>query len=228
MIGDQEEIAYRLRSVIPARWFGGSTPVLDTVLGALGAGWASLFNLLRYSGQQTRIATASDIWLDLVGLDYFGSRLPRALGQSDQSYRWVLLKNILRPLGTRSALIAALADLTGRVPTIFEPANPSDTGGYAGILAGRVVSGGGLGYGTAGGWGNLSLPFQCFVTAYRPYINGAANLSGWTMAAAGYGVGALEYVGADTAQGQITDSAISLEISKVCPVGLVVWVRIAS
>ncbi len=172
--------------------------------------------------------TASDMWLDLVGLDFFGPRLLRAPGQSDESFRAILLKNILRPLATRNALIAALTDLTGRVPTVFEPANPCDTGGYGGILRGGVAAGGGVGYGTAGGWGNLSLPFQCFVTAYRPHLNGAANLSGWAVAAAGYGIGALEYVGSDMAQGQITDKSILQEISNVCPVGIVVWARIAS
>jgi len=228
MIGQQTDIAHRLRSVIPNRWFGDATPVLDTLLGALGAGWASLYDLLRYTGQQTRITTASDIWLDLVAFDFFGRQLPRPLGQTDRSYRSVLLRNILRPRGTRGALILALTYLTGRTPAVFEPANTCDTGGYAGSMGAGAMAGGGVGYGVAGGWGNLSLPFQCFVTVYRPYLNGTANLSGWTISAGGYGIGAVEYVGADTAQGQLADSSILAEITNTCPAGMVVWSRISS
>lgn len=228
MIGDQTDIAGRLRSVLPARWFGDATPVLDNLLNALATGWAYMFELLGYTQRQTRITSASDVWLDLVALDFFGPGLPRARGQSDQTFRPVVLRNILRSLGTRAALISAISDLTGRAPQVFEPRNTTDTGGYGSLAVTGSILGGGCGYCLKGGWGSLSLPYQCFVTAFRPHINGVANLSGWRMPMAGYGQGALEYVGADTAQGQIPDSEILAEIVRAVPVGVVVWTNISS
>lgn len=217
MIGDQRDIAHRLRSVLPARWFGTSTPVLDTVLYALATGWVDFYDLIAFTRLQTRLGSASAVWLDLISQDFFGSRLKRHDGQSDDAFRAIVRRNILRPLGTRRALTAALNDLTGRAPSIFEPANTSDTGGYCG----------GASYGAAGGWGNLSLPFQCFVTAYRPHLNGSAQLSGWNMPAAGYGAGALQYTGSDSANGVISDADILNEIARVVPVGTVIWANIA-
>lgn len=225
MIGDQADLARRLRSVLPARWFGVHTPVLNTLLDAVSAGWTFMYDLLQYTEKQTRIATASDIWLDLVAQDIFGSRLLRHTGQSDEAFRVVVRRNILRPLGTRTSLISALTDLTGRQPHVFEPHNTLDTGGY-GCLGGAL--GGGIGYRVGGGWGNLTLPFQCFVTAFRPLINGVANLSGWSQPAGGYGVGALEYVGIDTANGHIGDADIFDEVARVVPVATVMWTRISS
>ena len=225
MVGDAVDIARRLRSVLPARWFGATTPILDALLAALAVGWAVMFNLLRYTGMQTRIASASDVWLDLIAQDFFGPRLRRSAGQSDRVLRRILRRNILRTLGTRIALIDALRDLTGREPLVFEPRNTSDTGGY-GNLAGNA--GGGASYCSAGGWGNLSLPFQCFVTAFRPRINGVANLSGWCLPEAGYGAGALEYAGIDAASGYISDGEILDEITRAAPVGTVLWTNISS
>ena len=61
----------------------------------------------------------------------------------------------------------------------------------------------GLGYGVAGGWGNLALPFQAFVTVERgtaPGAGGSSNSAngqaGWGSPIGGYGVGAIGY-GAD-------------------------------
>lgn len=218
-------ITRRLRSVLPARWFGATTPVLDTLLTALAVGWTAMFDLLRYTGMQTRIASASDVWLDIVAYDFFGSRLRRSTGQSDRIFRLVIRRNIFCPMGTRTALIVALHGLTGRAPLVFEPRNTSDTGGYGNMTR---DAGGGVGYGTAGGWGNLSLPFQCFVTAFRPQINGVANLSGWNLPEAGYGVGALEYAGLETANGYIGDGEILAEMTRVAPVGAVIWANISS
>jgi hypothetical protein len=225
MLGDQNDFVRRLRAVLPSRWFGPATPVLDTLLGALATGWSQAFDLLGFTRLQSRIGSASNAWLDLTAYDFFGDRVVRRDGQTDNAFRPIVLRNILRPLATRSALISALQDLTGRRPIVFEPCNTSDTGGYGNI---GTSAGGGVGYGVAGGWGNLGLPFQCFVTVFRPHINGAASLAGWSLSLSGYGTGDLAYLGVDGANGYIPDSAILAEVARVAPAGTVVWTNISN
>jgi len=126
-------------------------------------------------------------------------------------------------------MVSALVGLTGRVPRIFEPANTADTGGYAGVAhPGASQKGGGVGYGAGGGWGSLTLPYQYFITAYRPTENGVAYVSGWGMNGAGYATGPIEYANLDLLSGHVTDADISNEITSVAPVGIVTWANIVS
>lgn len=228
MIGDQADIADRLRSVLPARWFGGTTPVLDTLLNGIAASWEYSYQVLQYVRAQTRISTASGVWLDLIGHDLFGKHQPRDIGQSDEAFRLILYRNILRPRATRAALTSALRNLTGQPPIVFEPRNTADTGGYGSSTPQSVTSSGGVGYCSAGGWGNLSLPFQCFVTAFRPRGNGVADVSGWGLFGGGYGCGHLEYANIDIIRGHVSDIAILNEIRNSSPAGTIVWTNIAS
>lgn len=223
MVGDRQDIVARLKAVLPSGWFPDSTPVLDAILGGLAAGWSSIYTALQYARNQTRLATASDIWLDIIAEDFFGARLSRN-GQGDALLRVRIQHEILRSRGTRAAVSSVLTDLTGRAPAIFEPFRPADTGAWG---SGRVA-GSGIGYGTAGGWGSLSLPYQCFVTAYRPNGSGIANVTGWTKPAGGYGVGAIEYGNASMSQAQVTDSDILCAIASVMPVAAVAWTRISN
>ena len=164
MIGDQQDILSRLKQVLPLRWFPDETPVLDTLLNGVAWAWAWVYELLQYVITQARISTAETAWLDLIATDFFGSGLDRRVGENDDSYRHRILVELIRERGTRQAVISSLLDQTGRPPAVFEPANTLDTGGY-GSISGHAS---GIAYGTAGGWGSLNLPFQFFVTAYRP------------------------------------------------------------
>ncbi len=114
--------------------------------------------------------------------------------------------------------------LTGQSPVVFEPAHPPDTGGYGSIRG----MGGGLAYGVTGGWGNLSLPFRFFVTAYRPACVGIGSVSGWGCGGGGYGQGSLEYANLSMMQGQVTDADICSAITNVLPVGVIAWTRISN
>jgi hypothetical protein len=222
VIGDQSDILGRLRSVLPVRWFPDSAPILDALLGALASGWSSIHQQLRYVRAQTRIATATDIWLDVIAQDYFGTSLTRRTGQGDAAFRAAIQRELFRERGTRAAVVSVLQDLTGRPPEIFEPAQPSDAGGYASLAGG----GGGAGYGCAGGWGSLTLPFQCFITAYRPIGAGIAMISGWSSSGGAYGQGAIEYASLTMVQAQVTDGDIYNAIAGVLPVATIGWTRI--
>jgi hypothetical protein len=180
--------------------------------------------LLQYVQAQTRIASASDVWLDVIALDFFGNSLVRRTGQSDSAFRDRIQRELLRERGTRAAVVATLTDLTGRAPRLFEPGRTTDTGGY-GSLKG---AGGGAAYGAAGGWGSLNLPFQCFVTAYRPLGSGIATVSGWGLHAGAYGVGALEYASLAMVQSQVTDQDIYTAIAEVMPAATIGWTAITN
>jgi hypothetical protein len=224
MIGDQQDVLSRLKQVLPLQWFPDDTPVLDTLLNGVAWAWAWVYELLQYVISQARISTAYGTWLDLIAVDYFGANLGRRVGENDDAYRLRLQLELIRERGTRQAVISALVDQTGRPPNVFEPANTSNTGGY-GSISGK---GSGIAYGAAGGWGNLDLPFQFFVTAYRPAGVGIGSVSGWGCDGGGYGQGSLEYANLAMMQGQVTDADICTAITEVLPVGVIAWTRISS
>ena len=224
MTGDQQDMLARLRTVLPARWFPDNAPVLDGVLSGLASGWSWAYQQLQYVKAQTRIATAIDVWLDIIANDFFGDRLTRLTGQGDDAFRNRIQRELFRERGTRGAIVAVLQDLTGRAPYVFEPARSTDTGGYTSSTG----AGGGVGYGSAGGWGSLALPFQCFITAYRPVGSGIAAVSGWGGPGGGYGQGTIEYASLEMVQGQVTDDDIYAAVADVLPVAAIGWTRITN
>ena len=220
MTGDQNDMVSRLQALLPARWFPDDAPVLTTVLWGLATTWSWLYNMVQFTRTQTRTATATGVWLDMISFDLFGTSLLRRVAESDSSFRQRVQNEILRPRGTRTSITKVLLDLTGNQPEIFEPARPADTGGYGGA-ANQVF---GLGYGCAGGWGSLQLPFESFITAFRPTNSGISQVSGWGQRAGGYGVGAIEYGSLEMIEGQITDEDVYSSIASCLPIASTAWV----
>ena len=218
MIGDQADMAGRLRAALPGRWFGDTAPVLDAVLAGIGAIWAALYGQLQAAIVQTRIATATDAFLDMIALDFFGRRIRRRTAEADDPFRARVLREMRRERGTRSAVISALTDLTGRIPDVFEPARPADTGAWNGQI----------GYGTAGRWGSLMLPRQCFVTALRPTGQGIALVTGYNGPTGGYGIGATCWADHTAIGGTVTDTDIATTVANITPAASISWLRISS
>lgn len=225
MTGDKADFVQRLKGVLPSRWFPDSAPVLDGLLSGLASGWSWLYGLLDTVRQQARISTANGIFLDMIAADFLESRLVRRSAQTDADFRVVITRELVRERGTRAAVVSSVRDLTGCMPAIFEPARSSDTGGYGGC---GITAGTGLAYGMAGGYGSLALPFQCFVTAYRPPGAGISNVGGWRSGAGGYGRGAIEYASLSMIAGQVTDAEIFASIAAVLPANVVAWTRISN
>ena len=201
----------RLKATLPARWFADSTPVLDMVLTGLGDAASRLHALLEAARGQMRLGSATEGFLDLIARDFFGARLRRQAQEGDDAFRGRILRAMTRTRGTRSALIAAVKELTGTAPTIFEPSHTGDTGGYAS---------GGIGWNTAGGWGSLALPLQSLVTVTRPHGQGIALL-------AGYGTGGpCSYASLSMIAGQVTDADIYATVADAVPVATIAWTRI--
>ena len=220
-IGDQGDMQARIRAVLPNGWFPDATPVLDALLAGLGAAWAWVYSLILYAQAQTRIASATDVFLDIIAADFFATKMLRRPGEPDATYRGRIGANLLAPSGTRAALVRRLSLLTGRAPAIFEPTRPDDTGAYAT---------GSLGYGVAGAWGSLALPYQVFVTAYRPQGSGIAAVAGYGPGngwAGGYGVGPIEYASLAMAAGQVTDAEIQAAVAETMPAASIAWMRIS-
>ncbi|MCX7383184.1 MAG: hypothetical protein NT133_17635 [Alphaproteobacteria bacterium] len=221
MVGDQTDMVARLKAALPARWFADATPVLDGVLAGIASVWATHYAQLRAVIAQSRIATASGAFLDMIAGDFFGRRLGRRLTEADGAYRTRIQREMLRERATRAAMTAALSDLTGRAPDIFEPARPADTGAWNGRL----------GYGAAGRWGSLMLPRQVFITAYRPHGTGIAILSGWGASAAGWGHGNAGHGNggwgdANQIAGQVSDAEIAATTAATMPTAGIAWLAI--
>jgi hypothetical protein len=217
--GDQSDIILRLKATLPS-WFGDNTPILDALLQGLAWAGSFAYSLISYAKLQTRIKTATDGWLDMIAADFFGSLLARAANQSDASFRARIIINLIRERATRKSIIAVLQDLTGRTPLVFEPQRPADTGAYSAPNSG---------YGVAGGYGSLLLPYQAFVTAYRPAGTGIPLVAGYGISTGGYGVASrADLASMDMIQRAVTDADIYAAIDSVKPSGTTVWTRITS
>jgi hypothetical protein len=226
MTGDLSDFISRLWAVLPKRWFAEQSPNLRALLTSIATPWVWLYNLITYVITQTRVATATDEWLDLIALDYFGCNLYRKINESDVSYRGRIQVALLREAATRSAVSAGLECLTGTQPIIFEPMNCSDTGSYGVLPATSAIAGTGLAYGQAGGWGSLQLPLQFFITATCPPTPGIGSLAGYGTSVGGYGGGAISYVDLASLPGHVTNADIEATLCRLLPVNATAWLRI--
>ena len=218
MTGDQQDFLARLKSLLPNGWFVDPVPVLDGLLNAAAALFADAYAFIQYARTQTRVKTATDGFLDLIAIDFF-DKLRRRANESNESLRKRILAQLFLEKGTRYGLTRALEILTGRTPTIFEPARPADTGGLNLPV---------MGLNAAGGIGSLLHPHQAFVTAYRPLGQGIPNIPGLNTPAGGLNTPGSAVASLAMIEGQVTDLDIFETISQTLPVASVAWVRIAS
>lgn len=216
--GDQADFEVRVKSTLP-RWFGDANPYLDAVIAGLANSHSFIYSLYAYEKSQTRIKTATDGWLDLIAGDFFGTSLTRQANQSDESFRGRIIINMFRERATRNGIIKVLQDLTGKTPFIFEPKRPLDTGAYGAPNTG---------YSAAGGYGSVLLPYQAFVTAYRPAGSGIPNVAGYGVSTGAYSTASqLEWASLSQVTGAVTDADIYSAIDSVKPEATIIWTRIS-
>ena len=226
MVGDLSDFVSRLRTVLPKRWFAEQSPNLESLLSSIATPWVWLYSLIAYVITQTRLATATDGWLDLIAFDYFGRNLVRGMGETDFAYRGRVQVALLQEAATRSAVEAGLQDLIGTQSAIFEPANCMDTGSYGTATTGTNTLDTGMAYGQAGGWGSLQLPLQFFVTVTRPATPGVGLLAGYGTPNGGYGEGAISYIDLSLLPGNVADADIRATLCRLLPINAVAWLRI--
>lgn len=210
-IGDVNDIFARLRAQIPGSWFKTS-PNFDATL--QGPAWAlsTVYAQITYAQLQTRIATATDGYLDLIANDFFGTDLPRLANEQDGAYRARILANLFVKGPTRANMSAVLTLVTGRAPDIFEPSNTTDSGGWDGGAYWDV---------DAFRWG-APMPYQSFITAYRPLTqaNSLGELDSWRWSWDSYGAWS------DMPTTSLTDAAIIAAVESTRMTGTIVWLRI--
>lgn len=240
--GDQNDFVSRLQQLLPHGWFAnGVVPIRDALVQGLAYTHAFVYSLFAYVRLQSRIATATDGFLDMIVGDFLGNSLPRGKAQSDASYRARVLAAIFLERATRPALIRMLTQVTGRAPIVIEPMRGADVGGYSAYG----------GYGVAGVYGSMSLPFQFFVKAFRPVSDGGGGVTPYglvsnaitgtgyalwgsfipqqlgTAGHGGYGVGAIEYTSLSMFSAP-NDADIYSAIDSIRPVGYTAWVQISN
>ncbi|MCE9565857.1 MAG: hypothetical protein K8U57_27850 [Planctomycetes bacterium] len=220
MIGDPGNIFGRIKAALPNGWFQGATPVLDGVLSGIAAALAAVYSQISYARLQTRVGTATDGFLDLISFDFFGANLPRRTQEMDAAFRNRILAALFPEKATRHGLVRTLEILTGRTPWVFEPARPADTGAYNTNT---------MGYGAAGGYGSVLLPFQAFVVAYRPTSQGIPYIAGYGNSPGAYSTPSqIEYANPGLVLGAVQDADIYAAIDGVKPVATTIWTRISS
>lgn len=217
--GDAHDLVERVRQLLPRRWFQWGAPFRDALLGGLADGAAQNYSLLTYARKQSRISTASGIFLDLIGWDFFGGRFTRRFGETDLSWQPRILKEILRQRQTRAAITTVLTDLTGISPLIYEAWNAGDAGCYD---IGTFAFDAGL------GWGSLDYNNQIFITAFRAPKQGIPLVSGWDMTGGGWDVGLFGVIDTSLITGQITDAEIYANIQQTIAAGTTAWVSLSN
>jgi len=218
--GDQNDMVSRLKAAIPKGWFADVAPVRDAVLNGFAYAMSLIYGLVAFAKLQTRIKSATDGFLDLVSFDFFGTLLPRGAGEADNPFRARILFNLLREKATRNGMVKILTELTGFVPTIFEPWRPLDTGAWNVNI---------WGYGMAGGYGSLALPYQAFITAYRPVGFGIPNVAGYCDPEGAYSTPSQgEWANPSLIAGGVTDADIYAAIADTKMEGTIAWAQITN
>ena len=216
--GDTNDIRKRLKAVLPLRWFPDKAPILDGVLTAFGTAASFIYSAISFAKLQTRISTASGMFLDIAAYDFFGRRIQRKTGQNDSSFAATIQAEVLRDRVTRAGVKKAVQDLTGSPVSIFEPFNPQDTGGFGICFA----------FNAAGAWGSDDLPYTMFVNAIEPIGAGIPNLSGLNDSYGGFGAGAFAFADVSKISGNVTNQDIYDAINTSRAAGITVWVKIGS
>lgn len=151
-------------------WFGTDTPVLNSLLMGIATNDYFIYQLIQYANEQTRISTATGIYLDYISQDFYGDALPRRAGESDNAFRTRILANLVPIRCTRQGLYEILLKLTGFAPVMIEGFATTDCGAYDVSL-----------YNDAGfGIGAPSLaPYFGIIYAFIPAQTGLLNYYGY-------------------------------------------------
>jgi len=225
-LGDFNDIIMRF-NVYLVDWFGDEPPVVDSIIEGYAEIWAWLYVQYLYVKNQTRIKTATDVYLDSISQDFFGGELPRKAGESDGNFRIRILLNLFRERATREGMRKVLFDLTGFEPIIIEPYRPQDTGAY------NVAST--MGYNIAGRYSGSGLQYQAFVIVFRPILNGLANFAALNVPTSGYNVVQLPaennptknvYGSISLIESYVTDADIYHAVATTRMNSTRIWVRI--
>lgn len=228
--GSSGDIHLRVLATLPRRWWRWQAPVRTWIIGGIADSAAWCYSWIPYAALQSRIATATGMWLDLIAYDFLGRFLLRQ-GASDTIFRRQITSTVLQERVTRKGMTQILTNLLGISPTIIEPWNPGDCGAWSG--KNQIVGHGG--YGRVGAWGSLELPNQVFIRISRAGLGpaGVPAITGYGGYAGGYvgpnypKFGAAQYIGSGTLELGVTDDVIENIITHTRPTGTIAWINIS-
>lgn len=214
--GSADDIVQRVKVLLPKRWWSFVAPIRDAILGGIAdlSSWS--YSLIIYAKLQSRVAWATDIWLDIISRDYFGNTLPRKTNESDAVFRLRIQKELIRERVTRKGMITAIEDLTGLPAVIFEPWNTGDTGAW---------DNGTFALDIAGGWGDY-LPAQSFLNVTPPGLQGIVGIGGWDTGYLAWDGGIGMWADMSLIVGSVTTQDIYDTINKTRPTGSIVWTQL--
>lgn len=216
--GDVADCTARIAATLPP-WVPTSLPIINAVLTGLGKGFSHVYHLISFVRTQSRIATATGGFLDIIAADFFGTNMLRRAAEPDSVYQARLLKELLRPRVTLAAIKQMLIDLTGRTPSIIVPGNPGNIGGLdIGTLA----------LDTDGCSIFAGVNNQIFITAFRPIGNGVPLVSGLDSFPSGLDVGNISLVDLSQITGPLTDAEITAQILRTVAAGIDAEISISS
>lgn len=209
--GDTNDMVTRLRAVLPP-WFPDpiASPFLQAILTGLGSGLAFAYSFIAFAATQTRIATASGGWLDLIAWDFFGTGFLRRPTETDISFQPRLMKELFRPRVTRAALLQMLVDLTGRQPSIIEPWNTGDVGAW------DINT---FAYDAYGCYGD-TINNLLYIVVFRPSGTGIPLVSGFDSNAGAWDQNLFAYVDQSQITGPVTDAEILQQIRRTVAAGV--------
>lgn len=218
-VGDSDDFVRRLRSLIPSGWIAQysltgqfSAYVSQAVLGGLADSLSWCYGLLQGAKAATRRLTLVGWLIDLDAVGFFGITFLRRSGESDASFSLRYRKEVFRPRGRRQDIIAALTDLTGRTPTLIEPWNPADTAAYDYSFYDHCI------------YGTLDLPFQYFITVFRPVSPGIPNIAGYDYGF--YDAPTTAYIDLSEVVSPISDVDLYAAVARNTAAGVIPWTQL--
>lgn len=214
--GDIDDIVRRLRSNLPP-WFPTDAPVLDSILTGSATAFKASYDFYLVVKAQTRIATASGFFLDLIAFDFLPPSFIRRDQESDELFRVRTLREIFRERVTRKGIEGALQDLTRQKPQIVELWNAGDTGAYDLPQT--------LGYDAAGYLGDMDAKYDVLVRAFMPPGFGIPNVGGYDLGG-GYDSGWSAYADDEAAAGEVSPEDIYGACERNRAAGVITWVQI--
>lgn len=216
MTGDQQDIVARLQRWLPQGWFPNDAGTrIYAILSGFASVFATIYAGIAYALLQTRIATATDGFLDLASSDFFGTNLPRLTAEGDPSFSLRIRNEVLRPRLTRAAIDKLLFDLTGQHPTITELANGNDCLSLRGPYGLRV-----------GSMGSRSWPFTVFIKTTHAGVFGI-NTGGLRNPNAALRVPTFVYTDPSMTTGTgLTDTQLLDALDRIRAAGVTFWVWI--
>lgn len=215
MTGDTNDIIARIQRWLPQGWFPNTA---GTRIYALVSGMASVFATIYaaivYVGLQTRIATATDGFLDLASQDFFGTYIPRLNGEMDTAFSLRIRQEVLRLRLTRTAIDTLLFQLTGQHPVITELFDSS-------CLSWR----GPYGWRTAP-LGSRSMPYTVFIVTTHAGVFGI-DTGAWRNVNAAWRIPTFVLTDPSMITGTgLTDDQLLDALDRIRPAGVTFWVSI--